>query len=284
MALARERLHPLTRPPTGVLQPTCCNNNEPGKPQCCSCNTPLPPPPQPATAGGGTCAWCATCVCRIRRVTIAASRARPRANRASRPPARLPWLAAGRAPGATLVCAASGASQSQRAEHLPVPLALSDPPYAGHGLRRDVRWACHLCVPHPARRDYSEPSTVPLAPRVPPAACHGRWRDVRLERHLCVPHPARRDRSGPSTSPCRSRVATPHPPTTAGGGMCTGRATCECSTQCVATTASRARHRAARAARPLPACQGLRRDVRRACHLCVPHPACRDHSEPSTSP
>jgi hypothetical protein len=100
---------------------------------------------------------------------------------------------------------------------------------------------------------------------------------------LCVPHPALRDRSEPSTSPCRLRGATPRPPAKACGGTCAGRATRVCRFRRVATAASRARPRANHAARQIPAYPCLRRDVRRARHLCVPHPAFRVHSEPSTS-
>jgi hypothetical protein len=115
------------------------------------------------------------------------------------------------APGVPPVCASSGASQSQRAAHVAVPLARRDPPLARHGQRRDVRWACHVCVPHPARRDRSELST----------------------------------------SSCRSRDATPRlPAASAGGGMCAGRATCVCRFRRVVFAASRARLRAARATRP----------------------------------
>jgi hypothetical protein len=57
----------------------------------------------------------------------------------------------------------------------------SDSPVSFFGLRRDVSRARHLCVPHPARRDRSEPSTSPCRSRVATApACHGRRRDVRL--------------------------------------------------------------------------------------------------------
>jgi hypothetical protein len=122
------------------------------------------------------------------------------------------------------VWAASSASRSQRAEHVPVPLA------------RHHR----------------------------PPACHGRRRDVRRARHLCAPHPARRKRSEPSTSPCRSRVASLRPPDTAGGGMCAGRATCVGRIQRVAIAASRARPRATRASRPPIRQPRLRRDVRLA--------------------
>jgi hypothetical protein len=228
MALARERLHPLTRPPTGVLQPTCCNNNEPGKPQCCSCNTPPPPP---------------------------LSLQRP---------------AAGRAPGVPLVCAAFGASRSQRAEHVLVPIARRDPPPAFHGLRRDVRRARHLCVPHPARHNRSEPSTSPcrsrlVTPHTPATACGG----MCAGRATCVCR-IRRDAITASLAPSRSRHASPQPPATAGGETCAGA-----PLVCAAPGASRSQRSEhvpvpfeRRVSRDPPSANhGRRRDVRRARHL-----------------
>ncbi len=47
------------------------------------------------------------------------------------------------AAGVPRVCAASGSSQSQRAEHFSVPLARRDPPPACHSRQRDVSRACH---------------------------------------------------------------------------------------------------------------------------------------------
>jgi hypothetical protein len=137
-------------------------------------------------------------------------------------PARLQLLGA---PGAPLVCAASGASRPQRAEHVTVPLARRDPPPACQGLRRDVRRACHSCVPLPARRDRSEPSTSPCQsrgatdPRLPllaagcapgaPLVCaaSGVSRSQRAE-HVHVPL-ARRDRSTPATVAARCAPDTP---------------------------------------------------------------------------
>ncbi len=124
---------------------------------------------------------------------------------------------------------------------------------------------------------------------------------MRRTRHLSVPHPARRDRSEPSTSPCRSRLATPRPPfglrwdvrrecpssvphpaiaasehspvplvrldlTPPAAGCAPGGATMPWF-RCYATAASRVRPRPSRAARPpLPACKGL-------LSKCAQHPA-----------
>jgi hypothetical protein len=201
-------------------------------------------PSPPATAGSVRVVRLADHFCvPHRRVAITASRARPRAARATGPSARLLWPAAGCAPGVPPVCASSGASRSQRAEHVLVPLSRCDPPLALHGWRRDVRWACHLCVQHQACRNHSEPRTYP----------------------------------------CRSRNVTPRPPATACSGMCAGCATCVCHAS--ALRSQRAAHVPVPLARcePPPACHGRRRDVRRACHLCVPHPARRDYSDQSTS-
>jgi hypothetical protein len=223
-----------------VPHPARRNRSEPSTSPCRSSGATAPRLPRP-TAGRapGVPLLCAAS-------GASASLAHPGAARASRPYICRPRPEAICAPGPALrlVCAASGASRPQRAEHVPVPIAHHDPPSDGHGQRRDVR----------------------------------------LARHLCVPHPARRDRIEPSTSLCQSRVANPRPPATAGRGTCAGRATCVCRIRRVATAASRARPRAACATRLLPAFQDLRRDMRGACHMCMPLPARRDRSEPSTSP
>ena len=164
-------------------------------------------------------------------------------------PPSLQRPAAGRAPGVPLVCAAFGASRSQRAEHVPVPIARRDPPPAFHGLRRDVRRARHLCVPHPARHNRSEPSTSPcrsrlVTPHTPAMACGG----MCAGRATCVCR-IRRDAIAASLAPCRSRHASPQPPATAGGETCAWSATCVCRTQRVAIAAVRARPRADRASR-----------------------------------
>ena len=177
---------------------------EPSTSPCRACDA---TPRSPVTAGGGRSAGRATCVGRIRRVAIAASRALLRAARATRPPTGLPRPATGCVLGAPPVCAASGTSRSQRAEHV----------------------------------------LVPLARRAPPIACYGQWRDVHRACHLGVQLPARRDRSEPGTSPCRSRDVTPRPPVSAGGGMCAGRATCVCSIRRVVQAVSSARPHTARA-------------------------------------
>ncbi len=65
-------------------------------------------------------------VCRFRRVAIAASRARPHAARATRQAAHA--TCGGCLRRAAHVCAAPGASRSQRAEHAPVPLVRRDVP------------------------------------------------------------------------------------------------------------------------------------------------------------
>ena len=175
----------------------------------------------------------------------------PLARRAPLP--RLPATAGGElcaGPGACHLCA-SGAPCSQRAAHVPVPLARCDPPPACQGRRRRGRRACHLCVPHPARRDHSESSTPSCRSRdmslcLPDTAGGG----LCAGRATCVATLARRNRSEPSTSPCRSREVTNRPPATAGSGMCAWRATRGCRIQRVAIVASRARRRAARAMRP----------------------------------
>ena len=174
----------------------------------------------PTLACGGTCAGRGICVCRFRRVAFAASRARPRAARAARPL------------------------------------------YAGHGCGEICarRATCVGCI----RRVASAASRArPRANRAarPIPAFNGLWRDVRRARHLCVPHSARRDRSEPSTSSCRSAARSLFA-SHGDGEMCAGRGTCVCRIRRVATAASRARPRANRAARQIPAYHGLRRDVR----------------------
>ena len=169
-----------------------------------------------------------------------------------------PQPTAGHAPGVPPVCATSGASRSQQAEHVFVPLAQREPQPACYGrLSAGRAPGGPLLCATPARCDHSEPSTSPCSSRDgtlrPRPACYGRRRVVHRVCHLCVLHPARHDRSEPSTSSCRSRDVTPRLPSTAGGGMCAGRATCVCSIRRVAITVSRARTRAAHAMRP-PAC------------------------------
>ena len=239
-------------------------------------------PRPPSKTCGGMCAGRATCVGRIR-VAIVASRSRHRANRASRPLALLPRPAAGCAPGASIVCAASSASRPQRAAHVPVRLCGATAPrlpmlaagcapgvplvWAASGASRPQR-AEHVPVPL-ARRDRSPPTLVCGG------TCDGR--DICVCRFWRVAFAASRAR------PRDARAARPLYAGHGCGEICARRATCVGRIRRVASAASRARPRANRAARPIPAFNGLWRDVRRARHLCVPHSARRDRSEPSTS-
>jgi hypothetical protein len=213
------------------------------------------------------------------------------------------------------VCAASGASPSQRAEHVPVPPARRDnPPRPGRAGGEGGGGICAgrpMCALHPVRRDHSEPSTSPY--RSPDATCpprhvrrgsapggpcvyrirrvaitasRARTRAARAARHaptpraagvlagrpMCVPHPARRHRSESSTSPCRPRGAIC--PTRHGRRRFPPGGPCVCRARCVTITASRARPRAARAARQAsPAtCGG---GPRRAAHVCAASGASR---------
>jgi hypothetical protein len=113
-------------------------------------------PPRPATAGGGMLAGLPR-ACRIRRIAIAASRARLRAARPTRPPP--PSTAGGgMCAGRPTRVPHRARSRSPRAELVPMPLVRCDRPR----LPRPAAWMCAWrppCVPHPARRDCSEPST-----------------------------------------------------------------------------------------------------------------------------
>ena len=138
-------------------------------------------PPSPATAGGGP-ALGGTCVCRRRRVAIAARQARTvplaRRDRPSLPrPVEGPRWAAH-------VCAAAGASRSQRNKHAPCRSrdATARPSYG----RWRARAGRHMRVPPLARRDRSETSqTVPLvrATRPPSPATAGGGRRAA---HVCA--------------------------------------------------------------------------------------------------
>jgi hypothetical protein len=210
----------------GIVPPVCVphpSRRDRSEPSTSPCRSRLANPRPPANAGG----WmlrpaCHLCVCRIRRIAIAGSRARPRAARASRPPNRLPTPAVGLCAGrATYTCvfrirrvAIATSRTRPRAARASRPPDSPPRPAAGYCAERH----CHLCVcvPHPARRDPSEPiaASRDIAPGVPP---------------VYVPHPARRDRREPSTSPCRFRLPTPTPPASAAAGCCAGRATCVCA-------------------------------------------------------
>ena len=147
--------------------------------------------PPPATAGGGMCAR------QHKRVPHPAHRDRRepstspcRSRDATAPPGH------GRRRDvrqAAQVCAASGASRSARAEHVPVPLTqrepLPPPPpaMAGGGM----------C----ARRHKSVPSPCRLRDATAPAGRNGLR--VTSSAALACTSPGRR--SKPSTSPCRSR-------------------------------------------------------------------------------
>jgi hypothetical protein len=238
----------------------------------------------PATAGGEGCTGRDTRVCSIRRVAIAASRARPRAARATRPPARLSRPATGCALGVPPVYAASSASRAQRAEHVRVPLARCDSPLACRDRRRDVRRARHLCVPHPAHRDCSEPSTPQcssrdVSPR-PPASAGG-GRSAGRATFLCHSCALRSQRA----EHIPVQLARRDPPPACHGRRRDVRRACILCAASGASCSQRAKHAPVPLARRDPplAFHGRRRDVRRACHLCVPHPARRDYSDQSTS-
>ncbi len=105
-------------------------------------------------------------------------------------------------------CAASGASQSLRDEHV-LPLVRRDtsppPTTAGGGIcaRR------HKRVPQPARRDRCETSTSPCRScDVTPHRLATAGGGLCARRHKRVPHLTRRDRCETSTSSCRSCDAT----------------------------------------------------------------------------
>jgi hypothetical protein len=151
------------------------------------------------------CAPGGTRVCRIPRVAIVASRARPRAARATRPPppataggemraGRPTWV-----PHRRLAIAANRARPSAARATRTSRLAT-----AGGGMGVGLP----KCVPHPAHHDRREPSTSPCRPRDATAAArHGRRRIVsRVAARM--PHPVRRNRSEPSTCPCRWSDAT----------------------------------------------------------------------------
>jgi hypothetical protein len=145
-----------------------------------------------------------------RRVTIAASRARPRASRATRsswPP--LATSGVGSAPGGPDM----GRTRRVRllqAEHVPVSLARRvgpRPPRLMWGLRRRPK-----CGLQAARRDRSEPSTSPCRSRDALARARHGWRGVCAGLPRCGPQMARCYCSKPRrTSPCRSRACTWRP-------------------------------------------------------------------------
>ena len=153
------------------------------------------------------------------------------------------------------------------------------------GRRQDVRSACHLYAPHPARRDRNEPRTSPCrsravttprlprlaargAPGMPPVCAASGASRLRRAAHVTVPL-ARRDR----TPTCHSLLRWLR----RAGHLCALR-------QRATITASQARFYAACATQPPPVGHSRRQDMRRACHLCVPHHARRDRSKQSTSP
>jgi hypothetical protein len=155
------------------------------------------------------------------------------------------------------VCAAPGASRSQRAEHVPVPLArrYMPPRHVRRGSvlggpcvcrTRRVAITASRARPRAARATRHAPRHVrrgsapggPCVCRIHGvviAASRARPRAARASRHATLPrtagvraepHPRRRDpnHSEPRTSPCRSRDATCPPPRAA--GVCAGRPMC----------------------------------------------------------
>jgi hypothetical protein len=167
--------------PTYVQHPVPHYGSKPSTSPCRS------PPRLPRRAAGRGCALRGPRVCRIRRLAMAASRARPHAARATRPP---PPIEAGGG-----ICAGPGRPK---------------------------------CVPHPARRDRSEPSTSQRLSRdATTPFCHCRRRGVRRAAQVCAASGASRTPRAehvPVTVPLvrRDSPLLPWP----AGGLCAGRPTC----------------------------------------------------------
>jgi hypothetical protein len=207
------------------------------------------------------------------------------------------------------VCAASGATRSQRAENVPVPLVRGDRPclprpaaecvQGGPSVCRIRRVtiaasrarACaaratrppppataggvcaegHTYVPHPVPHDCSEPSTSQCRSRdAIPSRLPRQVAGMCAARPTCVPHPASLDCCESSTSQCRSFDATP--PTYR--GRCAGRPKCVPHTA-RRVAASRARARAARATRPPPPATAGGVDACRVTQVCAASGASR---------